>query len=120
DALAYRIFHRCAGGEAHVTGWRSAPRRARQLLAEEGGRALLLAVLGETVYRRLLLLERELGEPAAAPEPQIPATFGLLADHELGDYVALDPGADLEELARRLRAGQLCVVGRVNGRIRSE
>lgn len=43
--------------------WQDAPGRALEILRTGGPRALLFRALGETVYRRLLLIERRLAEP---------------------------------------------------------
>jgi len=83
----------------------TALQRARRALREGGTRALVFGALAETVYRRLLVLERRL----LAPAPAIDADgvdVVLLQDADA--YRRLRPDTPPQELARRWSAGDLC------------
>ena len=49
--------------------WRQAWRRALEVLQQDGPQSLWFKVLSETVYRRVILLERLLDEPEAKSHP---------------------------------------------------
>ena len=92
-------------------------RRAVQVLRTEGVASLWFRVLGETVYRRMVLMERLLAEPVSPVTPGLRVTIGLLDEAEAGEYCDFRPGADLLDVRRRLGAGQWCFVARHEGRI---
>jgi SAM-dependent methyltransferase len=95
--------------------WSQILKRAAQVLREEGAKSLFFKVLGETVYRRLALLERPLDQPAALIAPRLPVTMGLLDDPD--EYRAFRPDVSRDEVCRRLSAGYFCFVARYQGRI---
>jgi RimJ/RimL family protein N-acetyltransferase len=102
---------------AHAWTLRSALARALDVLRREGVRALWFKVLGETVYRRLLLLERELYEPALVLEASVPLEFGFLSEDDLDEYASLRTDRDPNVAAGRLRRGDRCFVARHDGKI---
>ena len=91
--------------------------RMREVVRAEGYRSLWFKILGETVYRRVLLVERSLAEPIPTIEPLAPTTVGLLDAADLDAYLAFRPDTSRDELARRLAAGDVCFVARQAGRI---
>ena len=91
--------------------------RMLEVVRAEGYRSLWFKILGETVYRRLLLVERLLEEPISRIEPLTPTTVGLLDADDLDAYLAFRPDISHDELARRLAAGDVCFVARQAGRI---
>jgi ribosomal protein S18 acetylase RimI-like enzyme len=92
-------------------------KRAVQVLQTEGIASLWFRVLGETVYRRMVLMERLLAEPVSPVTPGLPVTIGLLDKTEVDAYCGFRPGADPLDVRRRLEAGQWCFVARLEGRI---
>ncbi len=90
-------------------------RRALEVLRTEGARCLWLRILGQTVYRRLLLLELWVHQ---AP-PWVPAEaaieFGLVDDGDLAEYLDLRPDADADAIRRRLESGHVCFAARRRG-----
>jgi Acetyltransferase (GNAT) family len=79
----------------------------------EGLRSLWFKVLGETVYRRLLLLEASTdGLPPADAEGTF--EFSFLSSDELGEGVA---GTTRAESALRLQRGDRCFCTRRDGRL---
>ena len=92
-------------------------KRAKEVLHEEGLRSLWFKILGETVYRRVVLLECPLDEPIAEVTSSLPVVIDLLRDTELDEYIALRPEADPSKIQRRLAAGQRCFVARYEGRM---
>jgi len=80
-------------------------------------RSLWFRVLGRTVYRRLIVMERRLDEPIAEIATGIPAVVSLLTDAEVDDYTAFRPDTEAAEVRRRLRAGHRCFVERNEERI---
>jgi SAM-dependent methyltransferase/GNAT superfamily N-acetyltransferase len=91
---------------------RSAGRRIIDLLRRGDGHALWFAVLDETVYRRLVLLERPLDAEIPEVVARIPVVNGLLQPAEAAEYVRFHPTLELAEVQRRLLAGHWCFVVR--------
>lgn len=71
--------------------------------------------LGLTVYRRLVLVAREVDDhpPSRRSRPRI--SFEFLEPGHLDDYLGLRPGLAAAEVERRLETGQRCVLARVEG-----
>jgi hypothetical protein len=90
--------------------------RALELLREEGPRSLLFGALGETLYRRLLIVERDLrsAEPLATPPPGL--RFEFLDESGLDEYATLRPGRRTHAAAR-LAAGDRCFATWLEGRL---
>ena len=89
-------------------GWSSAFARAAEVFRTEGARSLYFKVLGETVYRRLRLLEKEVSALPAAGLCQLDVACRQLEPEEVGAYLQFRPGSEREETLRRLSAGHLC------------
>ena len=81
--------------------------RAFEVLRTEGPRSLVLRALGETVYRRLLIFELELGALPAPPPAAPNLSFGWLDESRLAEYERLRPG-HAHEADARLRGGHRC------------
>jgi len=92
-------------------------RRTAEVLRDEGPRSLWFKILGETVYRRALLMERRLDEPVAEVTLRLPVAMGLLGLSDVAEYAAFRPGADPCEVHRRLEANHACFVARHNDRL---
>jgi GNAT superfamily N-acetyltransferase len=92
-------------------------KRAKTLFREEGGKGLWFKILGETVYRRLLLLERHLDSPLAEAPPRVPVVMNLLKTTEIDDYAGFRTDTDRAEVHRRLESNHWCFVARYQGRI---
>jgi GNAT superfamily N-acetyltransferase len=97
--------------------WRSAVQRSAATLRERGLRTFLAKALGETVYRRLLVLERDLSIPPLPATAGIPATFQRLTDDEAADYAEFRADTPLAEVRERLARGMECFTARHQGRI---
>jgi len=95
------------GAVREVDSQPSTIRRALTILRHEGWIALWYRVLGETVYRRVLLLELDLPPRAAAPRG-IEARW--LRPEEAEAYAAFHPALTVHEVGRRLAAGERCLV----------
>jgi SAM-dependent methyltransferase/RimJ/RimL family protein N-acetyltransferase len=78
-------------------------------------RALGFAILGRTVYRRLVVLERSLDADVPQLGAQIPVTIDVLRPSEAAEYVRFHPTLTLAEVQRRLAAGHWCFVVRHAG-----
>ena len=92
-------------------------RRAIEVVRNEGIAALWFKVLGETVYRRAIVIERRLEEPIDDVAARVPVVLGLLDEKQIEEYVRLRPEADPREVLRRLREGQLCHTASHDGRL---
>jgi len=90
-------------------------RRAGEVLREEGLRSLWFKVLGETVYRRLTLVEYSL--PINKVAAKIPVEIDVLTADGLADYLRFRPDSDSDRIAARIREGQQCWIARYQGRI---
>ena len=84
--------------------------RAFEILRLEGARVLWFRILGETVYRRMILFERRLQEPVAAAGCEVPITISRLRMDEVEQYAAFRAGVDLTEIRSRLEQGHQCWV----------
>ena len=85
-----------------------AVQRGWQVFHEEGLWSLWIKVLGETVYRRILLLERLLAEPVSKEPSRLPVTVRRLEEEQIGAYAAFQPASDLSDIRRRLKEGHQC------------
>lgn len=92
-------------------------RRALEVLRQEGIKSLWFKILGETVYRRMVLMERTLDEPITEVSPRLPVTISLLRDTDLSEYTRFRPEIDPDEIRRRLASGQMCFAAWHEGRI---
>lgn len=97
--------------------WDEMPRRAWEVLREEGLRSLWFHILGETVYRRMVLFERPLSDPIPSAVAAVPVEISLLQPSEAGEYVAFHPGLDAAEVRGRLDRGGKCFIARHQGSI---
>jgi GNAT superfamily N-acetyltransferase len=97
--------------------WRSALQRSIATLRQRGIRSFLVKALGETVYRRLLLLERELDLPLPSAAASIPATFHRLGQGEIREYAEFRADTPPAEIETRLARGMECFIARHEGRI---
>jgi GNAT superfamily N-acetyltransferase len=93
------------------------PRRAWEVLREEGLRSLWFHILGETVYRRVVLLERPLGEPIPEAAAATAVEISLLKAGEAEEYAAFHPGLEAAEVRERLARGGRCFLSRHQGSI---
>lgn len=96
---------------------RSALRRGVEVLQEEGLRSLWFKVLGETCYRRALLIERPLDAPVTPVETGVPVAIDQLTPAQVAEYTTFRPQSDPAEVQRRLADGQRCFVARHRGRV---
>lgn len=91
--------------------------RAVAVLREEGITSLWFKILGETVYRHVIVIEHQLGESIRDVTSAVPFDFELLTKDEVEAYLSLRPEADPVEIHARLDSGQLCFVTRHDGKI---
>lgn len=92
-------------------------KRAADVLREGGIRGLWFRILGKTVYRRVILVERALDEPIPEVTALLPVVIDFLKETEVDEYVGFSPRGNPSETRRRLEAGQLCFVARYKGRL---
>ncbi len=90
-------------------GWFQAPARAVEVLRGEGPRSLYFKVLGETVYRRLRLIERDISENAPPSPCKLAVECRRLEPGDVEAYLRFRPEASRDETLWRLEAGHLCV-----------
>lgn len=81
-------------------------RRGREIVRDEGWRSLWFRILGQTVYRRLLLIRTDL----LASTFEADARCRWLSIDEAAVYSRFDPTVSAEEVRRRLQAGHRCFV----------
>ncbi len=82
--------------------------RTLEVLREEGPRSLLFKALGETVYRRLWIIEREPGKTALVDQCRLGVECRPLEASQIEAYLRLRPEARAAEIAQRLEAGHNC------------
>jgi hypothetical protein len=88
-------------------------RRGWTIWREEGWLVLWSRVLGETVYRRVLLLALDL--PPRAPMPVDISARWLRMD-EAEFYAAFDPALTADQVQHRIASGRRCLVLEIEGR----
>lgn len=91
--------------------------RAGEVLRQEGLRSLWFKILGDTVYRRLLLLERPLHEPIGEVTAGIPVEISLLQKSEITEYVEFRQEVKDTKVEAQLEAGDWCFVVRHQGQM---
>jgi hypothetical protein len=77
-------------------------RRAAEVLRTEGARSLWFRILGETAYRRAILVERLLQEPVADQQPGVDVEVRPLTPEDLDEYLAHRSGSNVTEIRTRL------------------
>jgi hypothetical protein len=97
--------------------WRAALKHARQVLSDEGVKSLGCRILSETLYRRVIMMERLLHEPIDEVTSALPVVIDRLKPTEIDEYVSFRLGTDPLLVRRRLSVGQRAFVGRHEGRI---
>ena len=89
-------------------------RRAGAILRDEGIVALFFRFLGETVYRRVLLLTSDLRDP----EPVADDRCRWLTPDEAAEYAECHRAVSVDEVKRRCQQGQRCwILRQPNGAI---
>ncbi|MBL0169908.1 MAG: GNAT family N-acetyltransferase [Gemmatimonadaceae bacterium] len=81
-------------------------RRALDILRDEGVIPLIFRILGETVYRRMLVFETDLVGQVFAPDEHC----RWLRTDEVGAYARFHPALSEDEVKRRRQAGHRCWV----------
>ena len=88
------------------------------MLREEGLRELWMRVVGETFYRRMLLLHDTIENAPAMPGVSNEAVeFRPLEAHEMEGYFRLRPDQTEAEIRSRLDEGQVCFAAIEDGRV---
>ena len=93
---------------------------ARRLIAvarQEGPRGLWWRALSATVYRRLVLVARQIDRAPPAPGARLAVDLEDLTVARVGHYLELRRDASAAEIERRLRTGQRCTIARHRGDI---
>jgi GNAT superfamily N-acetyltransferase len=101
--------------EADCTRWGLMWTRLTETFHEGGTRAVWFKVLGETVYRRLLLLERPFDVPIPEIHSRLPIIIQELETTEAEEYLRFRPGTTRAEIRRRFEAQHRCFVARSQG-----
>lgn len=83
-------------------------RRSREVLAREGARNLVLRVVGEVAYRRMILMQRPFDLSMRDLDLDVPTTFRPLGLEDLEQYLALLPDADRADVVRRFDCRHVC------------
>jgi SAM-dependent methyltransferase len=91
--------------------------RAAEILRQEGLRSLWFKLLGETVYRRLDLVSRDIPLQPVHRQPASDLQFGFLQAGEVAEFLRFRDYADRETVLDRLRQGQHCFLVRDRGAI---
>jgi SAM-dependent methyltransferase len=112
---------RQSDGTPLVRGARWTPlriaRRTATVFRRRGAQALFFKLLGETVYRRLVLVEDDLERLLPPLDEGSGFETGLLEEDAIVDYLALRSDQTAGEVLGRLRRGERCSITRHEGRI---
>jgi ribosomal protein S18 acetylase RimI-like enzyme len=95
----------------------AAARRAIEVLKEEGIRALFFRVLGETIYRRVLVVEFPSSVLIPTIQPRVPARIERLEESQVGDYLSFQPDSNRSEIRNRFSQEHWCFVAWDEGQI---
>jgi hypothetical protein len=93
--------------------------RVREVLAFEGLKGIALKVLARSVYREVVLVERELRNLWLEPSTEVPIQVRRLRRRDIPAYIELRPDQSEEEVVRRLDNGHFSYVTWTDGRISS-
>lgn len=96
---------------------RKALKRFTGIIQENSISGLWFKLLGRTIYRRLILIKRDLHAPVNNVCPGIPITITLLRHDEIDDYIRFRPDADYTTIQHRLDKNAWCFVARHENRI---
>lgn len=96
---------------------RQALARAIEIGHDDGPKRLWFKILGETVYRRFLVVEDVLERPLPTLESIPDIEIRPIRENEIGEYVSLRSDQNAGEIANRLSRGHRCWVTRFQGRI---
>ncbi len=77
---------------------------------------LWFKILAATVYRRVLLLDRLLGEEIPMAFSHLSVTFDCLNDTHMPEYLKLQPESEESRIRDRFRHGHTCFAARYEGR----
>jgi RimJ/RimL family protein N-acetyltransferase len=77
-------------------------------------------VLGRTVLKRLILIERDLSQPVEPIPCDLDFRMALLGPEEIDTYLAYRPERTRGELTQRFERGSVCFVAWIDGRIVSD
>jgi SAM-dependent methyltransferase/ribosomal protein S18 acetylase RimI-like enzyme len=91
--------------------------RAIQVTQDDGLVTLWFKILGEWIYRRVVVIERFINEEISEVSARVPLVFGWLDGKQIDEYLRLRPDATRTEIVRRLSLGQACLIARCNGQI---
>lgn len=83
-------------------------RRARDIVGQQGVRALWFKILGELFYRRVHVYKELLEEDLALPAALIPLDIRALTHAEVPDYLEQAPRSERREIVARLDSGHIC------------
>jgi GNAT superfamily N-acetyltransferase len=84
---------------------------------QEGLRGLLFRSLSATLYRRVVLVARDIDAGPPVAHSRLALELGFLTLDDLAEYVRLRPDTGAAETERRLLTGQRCVLARHRGEI---
>lgn len=87
------------------------------MLRSEGARSLAFRVVGELVYRRMIVMEREFDLSMPDVEARVQATFAPLEPAHVDDYMRLRPDADRDDVVDRFRRRHVCFGAWLDGRL---
>jgi SAM-dependent methyltransferase/RimJ/RimL family protein N-acetyltransferase len=88
-----------------------------EVIREGGLTSLWFKVLGETFYRRAVLMELHLDQPVLPVSPRVPVAISLLGWDQVDEYCSFRPEADPAQVYQRMDAGRRCFVARHEERI---
>jgi ribosomal protein S18 acetylase RimI-like enzyme len=91
--------------------------RSREILNEEGPRTFFFKLLGETVYRRVVVVERLLREPVPSIIPSLSVRVEQLERSAADEWERFRPEYDSRTIIQRLRDGERCFIARLHGSI---
>jgi ribosomal protein S18 acetylase RimI-like enzyme len=93
--------------------------RMREVLAMEGIKGIALKVLARSVFREVILVERELRNLWLEPSTDVPMRVRRLRHRDIPAYLELRPDQSEEEVLKRFESGHFSYVTWTEGRISS-
>jgi ubiquinone/menaquinone biosynthesis C-methylase UbiE/ribosomal protein S18 acetylase RimI-like enzyme len=92
-------------------------RRGWEILRKEGLRSLWFKFLGETIYRRMDLIEKKVSPASTRPGFADGQEISFLTPGEVDEFLAFRAYIDHDTVLERLASGQICFLVREHGQI---
>jgi GNAT superfamily N-acetyltransferase len=92
-------------------------KRSLEIINKEGLKSFWFRILGETIYRRVLIFECIPDNQLHYPKIPFPITISLLDKTEVNQFIEFRPDIDQADILKRFHNNEMCFVVRNDNRI---